>query len=493
MWKTKVGIAFFLAFSLLNSPVTAAKRSNQKAAGQTKLVRYLKSKHPRRYEGVALELAKAKLYFSALYYAKKHMLITQRYSDQFNKLLELLVAKTGIEAFFDFDINLLAKSRSPALFFIVGKRLFSAKVYADVPYFLKKIKPSHRLYPEARMILGTISNYVEKYSEAERQYAVCAKAARVFGNKASNEKLERYYSTILETCTINIARIAYKKREYEKSVRYYGRIPKTAFYWPYLLLEKAWANYYLKDYNRALGLLVTYKAPLLSSYFMPEAEILAALSYYRLCLWSDALKVVEQFYEVYRPRSNQLKNLLVKYKNSDSYFFKLMLTPLDKTEKANSFIRNLVTQVSKKTKFNLDLFAYNNGIKELQRLKKASESQFLKLLGKLVERELKRRQAVMNMFVKKKFFDFVNQIHQFSYEMFNIKLEIISDKRNLLYENKKLAFDRSRGSYENVNRRTDQYFWTYEGAFWADELGDYSFGLKSNCQKVERKDEEVNQ
>jgi hypothetical protein len=84
-------------------------------------------------------------------------------------------------------------------------------------------------------------------------------------------------------------------------------------------------------------------------------------------------------------------------------------------------------------------------------------------------------------------FGFINDMHKFSYEMFNVKLEIMSLKRDLVYDNKKLISSRSRGSLENVARTSKEHFFVFNGEFWGDELGEYSFGLKSNCKRV-RKD-----
>jgi hypothetical protein len=41
---------------------------------------------------------------------------------------------------------------------------------------------------------------------------------------------------------------------------------------------------------------------------------------------------------------------------------------------------------------------------------------------------------------------------------------------------------RSRGVVRPT-RRDDQMFWTFNGEFWNDELGDYVFGLESECGK----------
>ena len=84
---------------------------------------------------------------------------------------------------------------------------------------------------------------------------------------------------------------------------------------------------------------------------------------------------------------------------------------------------------------------------------------------------------------------FLNSIHYFSYEMFNLKLEIISKKKDLIYENKKLASSRAIGSFDQVKQDKYEFFYKFNGEFWADELGDYSFGLKNNCKVV--KDERL--
>ena len=72
--------------------------------------------------------------------------------------------------------------------------------------------------------------------------------------------------------------------------------------------------------------------------------------------------------------------------------------------------------------------------------------------------------------------------------MFNLKLELLSKKRDDLYSTTKNneAENRERGNSTNVNRKDDQYFFDFNGSFWADELGDYSFGLSSQCKKEDK-------
>ena len=220
---------------------------------------------------------------------------------------------------------------------------------------------------------------------------------------------------------------------------------------------------------------------------MPENEVLNALSYYRLCLWNDSLKVIEQYYKVYKSKSDELKKILIKHKKSHIFFLKLLFTEVSKTEKVNPFIRNLVTQVKKKVKFSVDVVNYKKAQNELKYLRKMKKGLFRKFLIKDLKTEISWRAKHLNYLLKVSMFDFLNDIHRFSYEMFNIKLEIYARQRNLVYENKRLVSYRSRGSDKNIDRNDSQQFYNFRGEFWADELGEYSFGLKSNCSVIDKK------
>ena len=42
--------------------------------------------------------------------------------------------------------------------------------------------------------------------------------------------------------------------------------------------------------------------------------------------------------------------------------------------------------------------------------------------------------------------------------------------------------DRDRGDISYLTRNEKQFFWSFNGEFWADELGEYSFSLDSKCK-----------
>lgn len=283
---------------------------------------------------------------------------------------------------------------------------------------------------------------------------------------------------------VNKARHHFKVEEYKESIGAYNMIPKKSYKWPYILLEKAWVYYQMGDYNRALGLLVTYKSPLLDTYFFPEAEYLAALSYFRLCLYQDTMTIINQYYQFYRPRFQALDSVLRQNRNSQTYFYNLMFKPGDELKKHEGFVKHIITRLKKQTRFSLDfnaIYKINQEIKRIQHNEKPAVQQLL--VGHLQEvRE--NMISKINYNAKTDIFQFLESVPFFSSELFKLNLEVIARKKDLVYGNKKLIADRSRGDYSNVQRSKYEQFWKFQGEFWADELGDYSLGLKSNCQTI---------
>lgn len=400
--------------------------------------------------------------------------------------LEKLLFFTGIELLEDYDHQLLEKYPTSSTRFILARRAFQKKDHKKSIAYFDKVHPHHRYYPESQLLKAQVYARENNGKKEFEAYESCQKAAENEEGKTDGVKIKRYYRMIYEICLVNKARRFYKEGKYQEALDAYNQIPKQSYKWPYILLEKAWTYYQLGDFNRALGLLVTYKSPLLDTYFFPEAEYLAALAYYRLCLYDDSLIIINQYYKFYRPRFTALENVLKKNLNSQNYFYDLMFRPGEELKKHEEFVRHIMTRLKKQTRFSLDfnsVYKLNREIKRIKRNEKKQVQEFLlDHLASVRENMINK----INYNAKTDIFNFLESVPFFSSELFKINLEIISRKKDLIYGNRKLIANRSRGDYSNVQRTRFEQFWKFEGAFWADELGDYSLGLKSNCQTVRR-------
>jgi hypothetical protein len=447
---------------------------------------YLQDKSKTPDKKIAHELIEGNYYFSAIPYINTYLENNSEIDAELEADIETLVIKTGTMAVLNLDEKRLESFNIPSISLILGTRLFNKDQNVKAYEILSRIPETHQFSGEAALIKGTIRNMERKNIEALNLYQSCVNKSAALESSAKGEKLKRYYNYLKETCIIRTARIKIEEKKYEDALVTYEQIDKRSYKWPYVLMDQAWAHYYLKDYNRALGLTVTYKAPLLQSYFFPEAEVLMALSYYNLCLWDDSLKVVDHFYDVYQPKAQALKDILGKNKASNTYFLDLYYADTETRENLNPFIRNLITQTRKQVKFNLDLASLKAAKDELALLKRLKNKNALtENLEANLGQTIGFISAKINFYIKKEIFTFINEIHKHSFSMFNLKLELLSKKRDEIYNAKALAeASRARGSDSNVNRKSNQYFFDFNGSFWADELGDYSFGLQTACKDM---------
>ena len=435
---------------------------------------------------LAIELHRADLYFSSAIFLREHLNKRRPLNRKLEDLALDLTFKAGLPSFKGLKQRVYRHySKSPSLSFILGLKRFQNKNYKRAIQALRNIPSSHPLGPESSFIRGSAYSLRKNIKKASYYYQQCGKYSKKKREKNKDEKLNHYFNVVAESCLTHQARLHYQKKDYDKALQTYNQIPKTSYLWPSLLLEKAWASYQKKDYNRALGILVTYKSPLMSSYFFPEADVLRALSYYHLCLWQESLKIIDEYYDVHLKRAQYLKPILLRHKRSPSYFINLMSLSPNQLEKINPFIRSLVTQIRKKTKVALELSTLAKAQKELASIQKLSRSRLVSKLKKQLPQTIKWHKASLNYHIKKQMFAFMNDMTQFSLALSNIKLKIISQKRAYVkkYLSEAPKGSRVQGSLRNVSRSVDQYFYKFHGEFWADELGDYSFGLKSQCKK----------
>lgn len=434
-------------------------------------------------DSLSERLENKRYYYSALNeffketYAKE---ITVKHVERLEKLLFF----TGIELLEDYDHELLDKYPTSSTRFILGRRAFHKKDFKRALTSFDKVHPEHRYFPEAMLLKGQVYGSMGDSKNEDKSLTLCQKAAEKEEGKNEGIKIKRYYRMIFEICLVNKARRLYKEGKFKESLDAYNQIPKQSYKWPYIILEKAWVFYQLGDYNRALGLLVTYKSPLLDTYFFPEAEYLAALAYFRLCLYEDSLIIINQYYQFYRPRFSQLESVLKKNMGSQTYFYNLMFKPGDDLKKHEDFVRHIITRLKKQTRFSLDFNSVFKINKEMKRIKKNEKKEAQKVFIPHLVSVKENMVAKINYNAKTDIFSFLETVPFFSSELFKVNLEIISKKKDLVYSNRQLAHDRGRGDYSNVKRSRFEQFWKFEGEFWGDELGDYSLGLKSSCKTI---------
>lgn len=390
------------------------------------------------------------------------------------------------------DLKLLSTLKNDELNILKGRsfRFYKGKYFYQKGDFersaklLSKVSDRSLYYAESRLILAQIYQREKKDKLVKKSIMSCLKGIRSIDTRSSNAK--SYLEKIKNSCFLYLARNEFQKKNFDYSLRFYNLLDKRASSFVKTLLEKAWVYYSKENYNRSLGILVTYNSPLLKDYFIPESYYLRALSYHRLCMWDEVKKNLEQFNNQY---SKVAKELFKLKKSFDRNPLKLSAFLLQK----NSIIRksHVVNALVLETMRKPYMSSLVENLSYLNKEIKVIENQYhdtnaRKILSSLNDIKSFYTKLIISGF-RKEVFSALKDIKRVTDYFYNIKLDLITRKKDLVYSGKntekktpqstkssqKLMFDISK----------EDNFWTFDGEFWADELGDYSFSLNSQCQK----------
>lgn len=465
------------------------------------------SLQPQAYSIATLGLVKAGLYNSASYFFIRTLQTGQ--SREIQRVLtttEELIDRIGPDLLRGFlikhtrlaDYNM--KNRSAFLYSAAKARLLRGDEGRAVQY-LNAMNESSFLWPFALQLRGTAHAISGREGSALRDFGECAERA---GDLASSidlthagwkgfwkSKRKEEYEDLQARCQAGRARTYYQMNEYVKADRAYDEISKNTFVWTDILFEQAWNSFGRREYNRTLGKLVTYKNPSLKFVFNPEVDILRAQAYLALCQYVDVNRELNYFNRRYTKIGKNVKRFVERNANNLGAFYasgkKALRNPLHSRYKfyrlLNRFVRSPYFQslVSSERALISEEAAIRRFGGSLQGAENSLSEGFSGFLQRVLAWRKDSIQFLGGAFVKNSLIDYHDSlISDFEKASF-IKLEMLSKaKAQLVFKSRNSS--RARGSVE-PERRDDQYFWSFNGEFWNDEIGDYVFGLESKCDR----------
>jgi hypothetical protein len=280
-------------------------------------------------------------------------------------------------------------------------------------------------------------------------------------------------------CAMGEARSLFQAKNHKKANLRYLDIPKSSPVWPEVLFEEAWNSYYLKNYNRTLGKLVTYKAPLFDYIFNPEIEVLNALTFLKMCLYKDAKKTSDNFYRTYMKDTRNLRLYLKKRSKKYKYFYRLM-TNYEKSGNATTkLLVTLLNSISREPSYKENKRSLALAGKELQKLNRERSTLMKRIAKKNLSDVIRTQRNLVGSYVRERLVQKYGELYKAFEGMSYIKLETLAQRKANLYN-----FDDKkgkRGDIKYIESIDNQFFWNFNGDFWADELGDYVFALGSEC------------
>ena len=435
-----------------------------------------KGKRSDKLKGLIVELVHGGNYFSALPLMKEYLIKeTKNLDSKMDSALSQIIKAVGVKQFETLPLKFLVRSKSDNVRYIIAKKYLRTRNYSKAISYLRNISPGHEVYPFGKNMEATIYSIQGLRSKALETFKQCevASSKRVDINRNRGLRINRDY------CIAGLARTEFGSKQYENSDLLYLDVSKSSMIWPEILFEEAWNSYYQKNYNRSLGKLVSYKAPVFQHIFNPEIEVLSALSYLKLCLFQDAKKISNNFYSDNWKDFKRLNTYLKRNKNNLGRFYELV-TKHEQFGKAPSrLIEKMLKSIEGDQAFRDLKKQLNRGSIEYTNVRGQSSSRFKTFVLKNLQESIYSHKKIIGAYIKSKMISYYGQMYKAFEGMSYIKLEVLAQRKAKLY-----SFDdskRERGDIEYIQRNEKQYFWDFNGEFWADELGDYVFALKSEC------------
>lgn len=385
-----------------------------------------------------------------------------------------------------------AAQRDYFLYFIAQDHLFSQRPH-DVIRAVNDMRSGFSRYPSALFLRGTANLILGNVEPGISDFKNCAKLAEKSQYSAGQNKREA--RELKNRCVAGVARGYYQGKNYNEAESWYDQVEIQSMVWPQVQYERAWSAVARGDYNRALGRLVSYKAPGLSWFHDSEVEMLRAISFLQMCIYDDVDKESTAFMNRYTKVGQEMKTLLDESAGgSTGAIVRLFQRGLEAMNNKvhsevpmhqvlNRFVRSpYFVQLAKTGDRVRKETAYLNGLGD------AGKRGLGGFLRDVLVWRWQTAQETGGIFVRERLSTEYKGLLANVSTIDIIKLEMLRRSRSQV---EKLSTDmnsgqdiwghKKRGSLGRPSLKDNQYFWHFNGEFWADELGDYVFALRPEC------------
>jgi len=397
----------------------------------------------------------------------------------YERYLDTIISDIGTEQLDRINLTGQQLKNSKNLNYISAKNDLRKNLFRLAAKKLKRsLKPDKSFYPNQLLHLASAQQLNREYKKALNNLLDCegmlkGQVGRESGIFGQEKKI------ILDTCIMNQARLEFEQGNFLLANRQYEKIEKSSLIWPEILFEQAWTSFYQGNYNRTLGKLVTYRSPFFDFIFNPEVEVLEALSYMEICFYQNTQKVVNDFYQKYSNDAKYLKRFLKKYSNNPSKVGSLLINLDNKNAIKNKLLKRLLNSISKDLVYRRLIQNYYGIKDELSLIKQYPERRYVSYLAKRIMFAEKRQRRLIGTYAIRILDRANRQLIKSFQGMSYIRLEILKKEKQKFFGNEYKVG--KIGELRNVTFDSSHYVWSFNGEFWADELGDYVYSLKSEC------------
>jgi tetratricopeptide (TPR) repeat protein len=339
-------------------------------------------------------------------------------------------------------------------------------------------------YAKARFVDGLVL-----YATGDEQGA--AESFKDVVRLTNPKKYPKADQAVRELAFLQLARIHYENRQNRYAIWYYGKMPWGGDNWLEGLWEGSYAYYRIGDYEKTLGNLLTLQSPYFRDEYFPESYVLKAIVYYENCRYPEARAILEDFSSIYEPVYEELASITTKAQPPSAYYG--LIAESERAEASESARGRLMRKIMKLAFTDENIERLSQSIRGIEdeldvRIGESRPEFRQSALGKqLVDRLGAEKTALSDEAGRRaraKLEYERDELRTLLAQALRIKIEVSRKEREVL-EGSIAA-----GGQVEVLRdlkfsaavSDEHLYWPYEGEFWRDELGTYSYTLTKGCK-----------
>jgi tetratricopeptide (TPR) repeat protein len=294
-----------------------------------------------------------------------------------------------------------------------------------------------------------------------------------------------------ELAFLQLARIHYQNRQNRYAIWYYAKMPWGGESWLQGLWEASYAHYRIGDYEKTLGNLLTLQSPYFKDEYFPESYVLKAIVYYENCRYPEARAILEDFSRTYEPVYEELTSITGKSQGPAAYYE--LIAEAERSSPVSERAR-LMRKIMKLAFSDENIERLGQSVRAVERemdvgIGEARPEFRQSALAKDLLDDLKASRATLveesGRRARAKLEYERDGLRALLAQALRIQIEVSRKEREALEGS--LAAGAQVEVLRDLKFSTavsdEHLYWPYEGEFWRDELGTYSYTLTKACKQ----------
>jgi tetratricopeptide (TPR) repeat protein len=201
------------------------------------------------------------------------------------------------------------------LHYLAGVRHHNAGRLREAGEAFERVSPKSRHYARSEYYRGVISQQQGDARSAARSFREVIRADATHQQHGASDAET---GALREMAILNTGRLHYGLARYEHAAKWYALVDNQSQVWPTALFEHAWADAMERNENDSLGKLLTVRSPFFrDDHFLPESQVLRALTYFSLCEYETVEDILGEFERRHQPMHAEMTSFVDRYSSPE--------------------------------------------------------------------------------------------------------------------------------------------------------------------------------